>query len=44
MFQMPEDVKTPIIMVGPGTGVAPYLGFIEEQMVLMSQIEKDENV
>lgn len=31
MFVIPEDEKTPVIMVGPGTGVVPFIGFIEER-------------
>ena len=31
-FKLPKDDNTPIIMIGAGTGIAPYRSFIEERI------------
>jgi hypothetical protein len=44
-FRPPDDVERPMIMVGPGTGVAPFVGFLkhrEAQKAISERIRHDE--
>ncbi|CEH16387.1 cytochrome p450 oxidoreductase [Ceraceosorus bombacis] len=41
-FRLPTSPKIPVIMVGPGTGVAPFRGFVQERVASAQKaIEKN---
>eukprot|EP00526_Cylindrotheca_closterium_P002740 CAMPEP_0113633590 /NCGR_PEP_ID=MMETSP0017_2-20120614/17482_1 /TAXON_ID=2856 /ORGANISM="Cylindrotheca closterium" /LENGTH=997 /DNA_ID=CAMNT_0000544237 /DNA_START=154 /DNA_END=3144 /DNA_ORIENTATION=- /assembly_acc=CAM_ASM_000147 len=38
-FRMPADLSKPIVLIGPGTGIAPFMGFLSHRHVLEKSMD-----
>jgi len=43
-FHLPSDPKKPVIMIAGGTGIAPFMSFLEERMRIYQTSSSSENV
>ena len=41
-FRQPADLSTPLILIGPGTGIAPFLGFLSHRQAQIASLESKE--
>jgi sulfite reductase alpha subunit-like flavoprotein len=42
-FHLPGSVHYPLLLIGPGTGVAPFLSFLEHRMEIAKERQKHRN-
>ena len=41
-FRLPPDIATPLVLIGPGTGIAPFIGFLSHRQAQIASLESTE--